>query len=182
MQNYNQNANTIDESIMNWLTDNSATILIFSVLGTFLVCGILEFFYYHESFTGAISNKSVILISIALPFIIQGIRCATVANSAKLFKLNQKSKGAAVLFVSLAATIYCSYQMGNLSESWGGDNELKTQTIWYALQLVVWAGFALEAILAISISSDQPKPQPKPQKRNHQPQEEVFSQNGANHY
>ena len=51
MSNFHQNPEKeLDQSIMEWLSDHSATIIVFATLATFLLTGYFEFFFYLEVF------------------------------------------------------------------------------------------------------------------------------------
>jgi hypothetical protein len=184
MQNYHQNHGSLDRSIMEWLADNSATIIVLATLGTFFLCGFLEFHYYLHSFGQGLSTEFAIAIAIALPFVIQGIRCATVSNSAKLFKEGKKVRGGFVILCSFATSVFCAYQMTTLATAWAGTDQTLENTLFLTLQFLVWAGFALEIILAVSVSGNEskhayPTPLNSSIKQPIREEEEAFSKNGA---
>lgn len=183
MQNYHQNHGSLDRSIMEWLADNSATIIVLATLGTFFLCGFLEFHYYLHSFGQGLSTEFAIAIAIALPFVIQGIRCATVSNSAKLFKEGKKVRGGFVILCSFATSVFCAYQMTTLATAWAGTDQTLENTLFLTLQFLVWAGFALEIILAVSVSGSDSKhaftPHHSTINKPIREEEEAFSKNGA---
>lgn len=139
---------------MEWLSDHSAAILVISAVASFFITGFLEFFHYWEVFGKALRPELSIAVSIMLSLFFQGIRCATIANSAKQFRQDQKLRGTFILLVSLAVTIFCAYEARQIASIWEMGHPEIQGFIHLAVLCVVWAGWVLELILVVSVSGE----------------------------
>lgn len=156
MNNFHQNPQKeLDQSIMEWLSDHSATIIVLATLATFLLTGYFEFFFYLEVFGSQIPSGFAVAVAVALPLVIQGIRAATVTNSAKKFRQGLHGRGSFILFMSLIATVYCSFEMVHLANFWDQDRGQYQAAVLLAMQFLVWAGYGLEIVLAVSVSGEK---------------------------
>ena len=190
MNNLNQNpAKDLDQSIMEWLSDHSATILIIAAVASFFITGFLEFFHYREVFGKALDYKLAIVISLLFALFFQGVRCATIANSAKQFRVGQKARGVFILAVSLGVTVFCAYEAQQIAAIWENGHPEIAGYIHIGTLCVVWAGWVLELILVVSVAGDRAG-SPTPLTRSHQrPQEPLdyyevnplSNGSGANH-
>ncbi|MCF8245517.1 MAG: hypothetical protein K9J37_13580 [Saprospiraceae bacterium] len=193
MNHFHQNqSKPIDVGIMEWLSDHSSTILIIAAVASFFITGFLEFFHYQAVFGKSLRTELAISISVMFALFFQGVRCATIANSAKKFRQNQKVRGSFILLVSLGVTIFCAYEAQQIAAIWESGHPEISGYIHLGVLCVVWAGWVLELILVVSISGEAtPTPQPAQQKPNGQPAPypsnhefdlTAFSNgNGANH-
>ncbi|HFA48064.1 MAG TPA: hypothetical protein ENJ95_03490 [Bacteroidetes bacterium] len=189
MKNFNHNhEKELDQTIMNWLSDHSATILIIAAVASFFITGFLEFFHYKEVFGKALIPELAVTISVMFAMFFQGVRCATIANSAKQFRLNRKIRGAFVLLVSLGVTIFCAYEAQQIATIWEKGHPEISGYIHLGTLCVVWAGWVLEIILVISVAGDEKPDGHQNQKHRSRPQnQEAFeldpflNGNGAKH-
>ena len=174
MNNFQQNqAKPIDVGIMEWLSDHSSTILIICAVASFFITGFLEFFHYQEVFGKSLRVELAVTISTMFALFFQGVRCATIANSAKKFRQNQKARGSFILLVSLGVTVFCAYEAQQIAAIWESGHPEISGYIHLGVLCVVWAGWVLELILVVSITgeatptpSQQQQLQPK-QRQNH---------------
>lgn len=159
MNNLNQNpTKDLDQSIMEWLSDHSAAILIVAAVASFFITGFLEFFHYQEVFGKALRNELAITISIMFALFFQGVRCATIANSAKQFRIGQKVRGFFILAVSLGVTIFCAYEAQQIAAIWESGRPEISGYIHIGVLCIVWAGWVLELILVVSVSGSATLP------------------------
>ncbi len=179
----------IDVGIMEWLSDHSSTILIIAAVASFFITGFLEFFHYQEVFGKSLRSELAISISVMFALFFQGVRCATIANSAKKFRQNQKVRGSFVLLVSLGVTIFCAYEAQQIAAIWESGHPEISGYIHLGVLCVVWAGWVLELILVVSVTGEAAN-QPAQQRANgqqnglangHQFDPAFFNGNGANH-
>lgn len=173
---------------MAWLSDHSATILIVAAVASFFITGFLEFFHYKEVFGKSLRNELAMGISVMFALFFQGVRCATIANSAKQFRIGQNARGAFILLVSLGVTVFCAYEAQQIAAIWESGHPEIAGYIHLGVLCVVWAGWVLELILVVSVSGEdrhdhaQSQDQPRRQKK-----EELFdfeplmNGNGAKH-
>jgi hypothetical protein len=171
MQNSNSQSKPLDTSIMEWLSNHSSTILIISALSSFLISGALEFFHYQDVFGKSLSGELAITFSLLFALFFQGVRCATIANSARLFRKNNQVRGAITLLVSLAVTVFCAYEAKQIAATWENGHPEIAGFIHLGVLCVVWAGWVLELILVISVAGDAVTPQPAPAKQPQKPSE-----------
>ena len=153
MNNFYQNQEKdLDQSIMEWLSDHSATILIIAAVASFFITGFLEFFHYKEVFGKALRYELAMAISVMFALFFQGVRCATIANSAKQFRIGQKARGFFILAVSLGVTVFCAYEAQQIATIWEDGHPEISGYIHIGTLCVVWAGWVLELILVVSVS------------------------------
>jgi hypothetical protein len=187
-----QPAKELDQSIMEWLSDHSAAILIIAAVASFFITGFLEFFHYQEVFGKSLRTELAVTISVMFSLFFQGVRCATIANSAKKFRENQKVRGSFILLVSLGVTIFCAYEAQQIAAIWESGHPEISGYIKLGVLCVVWSGWVLELILVVSVSGNVQNQQPAaatqvPARQNGMPANghhfapTFYNGNGANH-
>lgn len=170
MQNYVKNSNSsVEAGLVNWLTENSALILIVGAGMSFLLTGMIQVKYYLDLFEGNLPGELNITIGILLAIFFQGVRCATLSSTAKLFSIGQRSRGFFILLISLTVTVYCSYEAGQVAALWEAQRPEIAGHIRLVLLCLVWSGWGLELVLIVNLSGEAAvagsRPQPLPQRQ-----------------
>lgn len=148
---------------MSWLMENSALILIIGAVVSFAITAFIEFMYYRDLFGENLGPETSITLSILLALFFQGIRCASLASTAKMFSLGNQARGMFVLLVSLSVTVFCAYEAGQVSVIWEQGNPMLAGHIKLIILCLVWSGWVLELILIVNVSaSRQPAAQQRP--------------------
>lgn len=152
MQIYKNTATRPENSIVDWLTENSALILIIFAVLSFLLTAIIQVIYYQGLFDEKMRTEVVTVLSICLAGFFQGIRCATLSSTAKLFSIAQRARGFFILAISFSVTVYCSYEACEVAALWEIGRPEIGGHIRLVLLCLVWAGWALELVLIINLS------------------------------
>jgi hypothetical protein len=186
MKNFNQNQKKdLDQTIMEWLSDHSAAILIICAIASFVITGIVEFFHYKDVFGKSLNTELSFAISLLFAIFFQGVRCATIANSAKQFINNQKGRGIFILLVSLGVTVFCAYEAKQIAAIWEEGHPEIAGYIHGGVLCVVVAGWVLELILVVSVAGNAnaatPMPSPKVNGREYYELDPLLNGNGATH-
>lgn len=164
----------MEEGLVNWLTENSALILIVGAGMSFLLTGMIQVKYYIDLFSANLPGELNLTMGILLAIFFQGIRCATLSSTAKLFSVNQRGRGVFILLISLAVTVYCSYEAGQVAYLWESSRPEIAGHIRLVLLCLVWSGWTLELVLIVNLAGaaaatrqpPQRQPQPQPQHSN----------------
>lgn len=144
---------------MSWLMENSALILIIGAVVSFAITAFIEFMYYRDLFGANLGAETSIALSVLLALFFQGIRCASLASTAKMFSMGKQARGFFVLFVSLSVTVFCAYEAGQVAQIWERGNEMLAGHIKLIILCLVWSGWVLELILIVNVSAARPAAQ-----------------------
>lgn len=154
MQSYNTSqSDRIETGFIDWLTDNSALILIVGAVTSFIITALIEFFYYQDIFGGSLREELAITLSVLLAIFFQGVRCASLASSAKMFKEGKKAQGFFILLISLSVTVFCAYEAGQIATVWEAGKPEFQGHIKLPVLALVWSGWLLELVLVVSVAA-----------------------------
>lgn len=163
MQNYNNNQNGgLEISFVNWLMTHSALILVIAAVTSFFITGLIEFFYYTDIFNNSLPYELMIFLSVLFAIFFQGVRCASLASTAKMFSSGEKLKGTFVLLISLGVTIFCGYEAGRIAAVWEHGNDALAGHLKLPILAAVVAGWMLELILVVNVSAGRQRPAAAP--------------------
>ena len=161
MQSYNnQDTTGFEVNFIAWLMNHSALILVIAAVTSFFITGLIEFFYYTDIFEASLPYELMLFLSILFAIFFQGIRCASLASTAKMFSQGERLKGTFVLLISLGVTIFCGYEAGRIAQVWEMGNANMTGHLKLPILAAVVSGWLLELILVVNVSAGSRPRQP----------------------
>lgn len=146
------------KSAIKGLSDVAPLIVLAITLLSFALLGVIEYNYYAEYILkGNLTNWGLVMfVAGGVAAFVQLLRSGLVLMSIRDFSADRDGRGFFGLLFSLAATIYCTFEISHLAEAWSAGNPTLSGWIGTVLYFVNWAGFALEVRIALSVSADDP--------------------------
>jgi hypothetical protein len=146
------------KSAIKGLSDVAPLIVLGITLLSFALLGVIEYNYYAEYILkGNLTNWGLVMfVAGGVAAFVQLLRSGLVLMSIRDFSADRDGRGFFGLLFSLAATIYCTFEISHLAEAWSAGNPTLSGWIGTVLYFVNWAGFALEVRIALSVSADDP--------------------------
>lgn len=144
------------KSAIKGLSDVAPLIVLAITLLSFALLGVIEYNYYAEYILkGNLTNFGLVMfVAGGVAAFVQLLRSGLVLMSIRDFSADRDGRGFFGLLFSLAATIYCTFEISHLAEAWSSGNPTLSNWIGTVLYFVNWAGFALEVRIALSVSAD----------------------------
>lgn len=158
-----ENQALTQKSMLGILKIQSNLILV-SMFLSFILMFIIETFYYANDILllKVPSAAYAYIIGIAIAVLVQFCRVAFGVSGAYEFAKGNTGKGIFGMLFSLVLAVWCSYEVSEIAHSWASYTDANNilqidprllQSSTLVLQLIVWAGFALEIRLAIAVAS-----------------------------
>lgn len=145
------------ESAIAPLISKAPLYLLISMGLSFLLMFIVQLFYYAGIFTPLLPQSAfAYVIGGGIGVMYQAARLSFGLSGAYEFSNGKSSNGIIGILFSFALTFYESYEVTEIAHYWGNEagSEL---SILYALQAIVWLGFALEIRLAMNVAKKMKK-------------------------
>ena len=142
---------SIEQSFVSFSANQAALIFVMATVGTFLMTGALQYYYYLKVFEDVVQNIAF-MFAILIPFIIQSVRFAFLMATSKHFSHGHKGKGFFTLIGSVGVTAFCGYEMQELALTWGAQFPQWSGSLFLIFEFLVWGGFVLELGLLIAVA------------------------------
>jgi len=131
----------------------SPTLIMTSMMVSFLTMLIVQIFYHAEYTFGGVSPQPAysFLIAFMVAIIFQAARLSFGVSGAYEFATGRVGKGILGLLFSLALTVLESYEVADMAHHLSESTTVKEQSFLIAGMGILWIGLALEVRLAINL-------------------------------
>ncbi|MEZ4962004.1 MAG: hypothetical protein R2830_19405 [Saprospiraceae bacterium] len=142
---------SIEQSFVSFSANQSALVFVLATVGTFIMTGALQYYFYLGVFEDVVLNLSFLFATL-IPIIIQSVRFAFLMATSRHFSTGDKGKGFFTLIGSIGVTAFCGYEMQELANTWGALFPEWAGSLFLVFEFLVWGGFVLELGLIIAVA------------------------------
>lgn len=153
MQNYQNSRNSIEKTSIAGFIKSAPTLLLVSMILSFVLMLVVQLFYYSmvfEDLIPALGLAYAIAAGIALMF--QSARFSFGIAGAYEFAKGETGKGFFGILFSLSLTIFEAFEVSEMTVVWLAKKPELISTLNMVLQAILWLGFALEIRLLTSVA------------------------------